>query len=259
MAANPTCQAFEKWESECGKVVLYRGDMFKLLGVEIEQCDAVIADPPYSNRTHSGHDASAQGDKGFGFDGADRKELGYRPWDSGDVVNAVADFDLVCSGWIVCMCDHVLAPHYCYEMDLHCRYTFAPLPWYVPGSRVRLSGDGPSSWTTWIVVSRTKDQVRWRTLPGGYSSRGEQFHMGGKPVELMLQLVRDYSNEGDTVLDPCMGSGTTGIAAIRSGRRFIGVEVSPEFFEIAKRRIVAELNRAPLFDQPVKMQRELIT
>jgi DNA modification methylase len=52
--------------------------------------------------------------------------------------------------------------------------------------------------------------------------------------------------KGEIVLDPFMGSGTTGIACIRTGRKFIGIEISPEYFEIAKKRIQVEL-RQPSF------------
>jgi site-specific DNA-methyltransferase (adenine-specific)/modification methylase len=60
-----------------------------------------------------------------------------------------------------------------------------------------------------------------------------------------------------TVLDPFMGSGTTGVACVRLGRQFIGVEKEERYFDIAVKRIEAELNRTPLFD-PKPVQRELI-
>ena len=62
-------------------------------------------------------------------------------------------------------------------------------------------------------------------------------HDTQKPVLLMEYLVRSHSREGETVLDFTMGSGTTGIAALRSGRAFIGVESDPDIFEVACRRI----------------------
>jgi DNA modification methylase len=105
---------------------------------------------------------------------------------------------------------------------------------------VRLSGDGPSSWTDWLVVSRTAKQVKWGTLPGGYINRGGSEHMGGKPLGLMCRLVEDYSRSGDTVCDPTMGSGTTGIACLRTGRNFIGIEKDPAHFATAVERIERE-------------------
>lgn len=53
----------------------------------------------------------------------------------------------------------------------------------------------------------------------------------------MEYLIRTYTNEGDTVLDNCMGSGTTGVACINTGRNFIGMELDKDYFEIAKNRI----------------------
>ena len=62
-------------------------------------------------------------------------------------------------------------------------------------------------------------------------------HPTQKPVELMEYLIRTYSNSGEVVLDNCMGSGTTGVAAVMSGRNFIGIEMDQEYYEIAKKRI----------------------
>ena len=62
-------------------------------------------------------------------------------------------------------------------------------------------------------------------------------HPTQKPVDLMEYLIRTYTNEGETVLDFTMGSGTTGVACKNTGRRFIGIEQDDEYFEIAKRRI----------------------
>ena len=62
-------------------------------------------------------------------------------------------------------------------------------------------------------------------------------HPTQKPVVLYEYLIRTYTNEGDTILDFCMGSGTTGVAAVQLGRRFIGVEIDPTYFAIAARRI----------------------
>ena len=62
-------------------------------------------------------------------------------------------------------------------------------------------------------------------------------HPTQKPVALCEYLIRTYSNPGDTVLDNCMGSGTTGVAALSLGRKFIGIERDPEYFATAKTRI----------------------
>jgi site-specific DNA-methyltransferase (adenine-specific) len=79
-------------------------------------------------------------------------------------------------------------------------------------------------------------------------------HPTAKPVAMMEYLVRTYTNEGDTVLDNCMGSGTTGVACVREGRKFIGFEKDAEYFEIARARIAAE--RAAQ-EKPAVVQAEL--
>ena len=75
----------------------------------------------------------------------------------------------------------------------------------------------------------------------------KQFHPTQKPVDLLRYLVLTYTNEGDTVLDNCMGSGTTAIACIKERRHFIGFELSKEYFDKAVRRIKAEQAQLKLF------------
>ena len=62
-------------------------------------------------------------------------------------------------------------------------------------------------------------------------------HKSQKPINLMKRLLLDFTNQGDTILDPFMGSGTTGVACVQTGRNFIGIEIDPDYFEIAKKRI----------------------
>lgn len=64
-----------------------------------------------------------------------------------------------------------------------------------------------------------------------------KYHPTQKPVALMEYLVKTYSNPNDVVLDPCMGSGTTGVACKNTGRQFIGIEKDPEYFQLATTRI----------------------
>ena len=72
-----------------------------------------------------------------------------------------------------------------------------------------------------------------------YYSDGPQQHPTQKPVALCEYLIRTYTNEGEVVLDNTMGSGTTGVAAVNTGRAFIGIERDADYFDIAKRRIEA--------------------
>ena len=70
-----------------------------------------------------------------------------------------------------------------------------------------------------------------------FDSVGKPIHPTEKPIELLKYLIKTYTNENDTVLDNCMGSGSTGVACINTNRNFIGIELDEKYFEIAKQRI----------------------
>lgn len=78
-----------------------------------------------------------------------------------------------------------------------------------------------------------------------------KLHPTQKPLSLFEWLVKTYTKQNDVVLDPCMGSGTTAIACIKTGRKFIGFEKDTEYFNIAKERIIKAIeckNQSNLFD-----------
>ncbi|UTC47420.1 DNA-methyltransferase [Treponema vincentii] len=72
---------------------------------------------------------------------------------------------------------------------------------------------------------------------GAKKTNGEKVHPTQKPIELIEKFIRDSTDAGDTVLDSFAGSGTTGVACINTGRRFIGIELDENYFAIAKQRI----------------------
>jgi site-specific DNA-methyltransferase (adenine-specific) len=80
-------------------------------------------------------------------------------------------------------------------------------------------------------------QQKWR--------RQDQMHPTQKPVALCEYLIKTYTQEGMTVLDNCMGSGTTGVACVNTGRDFIGIEKDEHYFEVAKKRIGSILTKQP--------------
>ena len=71
------------------------------------------------------------------------------------------------------------------------------------------------------------------------ASQRDRLHPTQKPVALMEYMIRTYTREGETVLDNCMGSGTTGVACANTGRQFIGIERDDKYFAIASERIAA--------------------
>lgn len=83
-------------------------------------------------------------------------------------------------------------------------------------------------------------------------------HPCPKPLQWMLWMVRKATDAGHVVADPFMGSGTTGVACVRLGRRFIGIEIERRYFDIAVKRIEAEIDRTAMFEPPpVERQQEL--
>lgn len=90
-------------------------------------------------------------------------------------------------------------------------------------------------------------------VPSGFNpwDTGEKVHPWQKPIKLLHRIVETSSEPFNTVLDPFMGSGTTGVACIQTGRNFIGIEIDPTYFEIARRRIEQVQMQPNLFEVAV--------
>ena len=76
-----------------------------------------------------------------------------------------------------------------------------------------------------------------------------RYHPTQKPVTLLEYLIKTYTNEGETVLDNCMGSGSTGVACVNTGRKFIGIELDKGYYEIAEQRIAAAEQGSAIAEQ----------
>lgn len=92
----------------------------------------------------------------------------------------------------------------------------------------------PSNIDHWIINDGQRYPTTVIEIGNGNNN---SLHPTQKPVALYEYLIRTYTNEGDTVLDICMGSGTTGVACMNTGRRFIGIELDEGYAEIARKRI----------------------
>jgi len=208
------------------------------------EVDCVVTDPPFGARTHAAWREGERymcrpGDKTRGSvarPSKGREPVSYEAWTSEDVSALVSSWAPRTRGWMVALTSHDLAPAWQDAYEASGLYSFAPLPCVTSGGSIRLAGDGPSSWTVWAMVARPRRLPfsKWGTLPGAYVStvgRDERVSNGGggrsKPLDLMRALVRDYSRPGDLICDPCAGYGTTGVAALGMGRRFVGAECDP--------------------------------
>lgn len=233
---------------------------------DVEMVDALVVDAPYSERTHSGHDAGVaipspsfaggkQKDRTYAMRKAalgvtHRNAIDYASMAPADVQEFVASWHPRCRGWFVSITDHDLWPVWREALESVGRYVFSPIPLVETGSRVRLTGDGPSSWTCWLCVARPRCEPwsSWGTLPGAYVQTAERKPIvGGKPLASMRAIVRDYTRPGDLVCDPLAGAGTTLIAACKEGRRGVGAELDPTTaLRAVKRLLHADLS-PPLF------------
>lgn len=88
------------------------------------------------------------------------------------------------------------------------------------------------------VREGSADGSRYPRSVQKFKHETKPLHPTQKPVALMEYFIKTYTNEGDVVMDNCMGSGTTGVACINTGRRFIGIEKDDGYFEVAKKRIL---------------------
>lgn len=233
-------------------------------------CDALITDPPYGECTHTKQFHGRRPEMCGGHYVSSR-EIGYAHWSLDDTRAFCSWASGAASGWVCAQTSHDLVPHYESALSEAGRYVFKPVPIVMKGMNVRLAGDGPSSWSVDMVVARpsSRDWLAARkvkrdalglpgTLPGAYvglpwdegqnsaTAERRESVVGSKPLWLMRAIVRDYSESGDLICDPCAGGGTTLLAAVIEGRRAIGAERDPDTFAKA----VARLRRGytPTFD-----------
>jgi DNA modification methylase len=114
-----------------------------------------------------------------------------------------------------------------------------------PIKRTRGDAKGAEVWDGVKPLGRASGETRQPTtlltISAGRSPHARTVHPTQKPVALMEYLIRTYTNEGETVMDNCMGSGTTGVACMNTGRDFIGIERDERYFKIAQERIYAAM------------------
>lgn len=120
---------------------------------------------------------------------------------------------------------------------------YKKLPLYNPQMRTGFkpytckSGKGTSNYNKHISVVSTSDGERYPIDILEFAYDKQKLHPTQKPVALLEYLIKTYTNEGATVLDNCMGSGSTCVACINTNRNYIGFELNENYFNIAKERI----------------------
>lgn len=135
------------------------------------------------------------------------------------------------------------------------------VPWAKPNSRP-MSGRfrAECEFVVWGSSGAMEQDWSAPVLPGFFQANSprERDHITQKPIEVMRELVKIVPR-GGVILDPFMGSGTTGVAALIEGRRFVGVELTPHFAEVAERRIRHAAGQAMPDDSQAALDLDLLT
>lgn len=207
-------------------VELYLGDCREILPT-FGRVDAIVTDPPYG----IGADKAAAKNKGkWGW-----VDYGDTNWDAARppssllmLMREISDYQIIWGGNYF---TDVLPP------------TMQWLIWD-KGQRDFSLADLEMAWSSQKAASRIFDYSRALALKDGKE------HPTQKPVEVMRWCIGFIPEKCKTIVDPFMGSGTTGVAAVDVGRKFVGIERSPQYFEIALRRVSAALSAPRMFDDP---------
>ena len=230
-------------------IVIYHGDARELLP-QIGAADHLITDPPYSEHVHT----KARSAKGAAEGKIDQAyALGFASVDDalraailGYAASQVARWSLVFSDVESC---HLWRDQF--PLD-YVRTMF----WHRLGGAPQFTGDRPAAACEAITVLHPPTRKRWNGggKQGFYATpiaqvrggSGTEFraHTTQKPEQLMAQLIADFTDVGDLIVDPCMGSGTTLAVARRMGRRAIGIDLEATHCATA----VARLAQCGLFD-----------
>ncbi len=234
-----------------GDATLYLGDCMDILPT-LGKVDCVITDPPYSANTHK----MAKTNRGAGHG------VGLVPFSAltgeefDDVVAACLN---ATTGWLVATCDYKHAARF-YESSKFVRLG----AWVKPNPMPQISADRPGQgFETILIMHSGETPKKWNRGGGSgvwtFPVHGDALVPTQKPIGLISSFVSDFTQPQEAILDPFLGSGTTGVAAIRMGRKFVGIEASPVHFDIACRRIEQAVAQGQLFapERPAQVQEGL--
>lgn len=235
-------------------VALHGGDALAVLNsLENGSVDAVVTDPPYSSggmvrgdRTMSTvskyvTSGNARRDELVDFSGDGRDQRSYAYWSAlwmGEAVRVTKP-----GGLILAFTDWRQLPATTDAIQAGGWVWRGIVPWYKPAARPQ-SGrfTNQCEYVVWGSRGGMGNNYALPVFPGFYqaSAPREREHITQKPLDVMRELVK-IVDPGGVILDPFMGSGTTGCAAVLEGRRFIGCEMVPHYQEVAQSRILHAL------------------
>lgn len=224
---------------------IINGDCLEVMSTMADRSvDAIITDPPYEENVHRNQIRLAKNSDGS-ISAVKTKsfELGFSPMDQDLRVALAKEFVRLSKGWILIFCQNEAVGDWKRALEYtHGIYKRAAI-WIKPNAQPQMSGDRPANGFESIVCGyAVPEKSIWNGggKVGIYHARHDalRFHPTQKPVELMSQLVTDFTQVTDLVLDPFSGSGSTGVACKKLARQFIGIEQNVSFCEVAKNRLL---------------------
>jgi DNA modification methylase len=212
-------------------VTLHLGDCREILPT-LPKVDAVVTDPPYGINAARTRNSQKDGWRDYDCPGWDRE----RP--SAELIASLVKAGKHAVIWGGNYFTDVLPP------------SSKWLSWDKGQTDFSLA-DFELAWCSFDGAARRITVGRGRALQDGKE------HPTQKSLEVMTWCLQQIPSPNTTILDPFMGSGTTGVAAVKLGRKFIGIEIEPKYFDIAVRRISDALKQPDMFiEQPKPVQRE---
>ncbi len=222
-----------------GDCTLWLGDCREIMPM-VGKVDAVITDPPYSANTHE----MAKTNKGKGHGS---KLVTFEALGAGEFAEVVDLCLGAARGWVVMTCD------YQHAADFVRHEKFIRLgAWVKPNPMPQVSADRPGQGFETVLILHSGGVAKAWNRGGGSGVWTVPVHSGAevptqKPLRLLSAFVTDFTAPGQVILDPFLGSGTTAVAAMKYGRRCIGIEANEDHFDIACRRIEAAYAQPDLF------------
>lgn len=226
---------------------IFHGDCREVFSGMVD-VDVTLTDPPYSEHVHKSNRKGLTAHAGV-F--SERRELGFECLDP-EVRLAVSLWVAAhTTRWIGVFSDTESSHLWSHDLVAAGSEYIRTAFWHKVGGAPQFTGDRPAVACEAITLCHQKGRKQWNGggRQGIYSvpivvKRGGpneiRVHTTQKPIDLMLQLVADFSNEGETIFDPFMGSGTTLVAAKQIGRKAIGIELNEAYCEIAAQRLQQE-------------------
>lgn len=220
-------------------IEIYLGDCQDILPL-LQKADVTITDPPYEKECHN------EGRRVQRSSSLENEPLEFKAMTEALRAAIVWEIAKKTSRWLLTFCQIEAAPIWRKAYEKYGVVYRRTMIWVKPDGLPQLSGDGPGQGFETILAMHKDTSGRDRWNGGGRTgvfihnkSRGGEpnLHQTQKPITLMKELVKFFSDEGETILDPFCGSGSTLVAARELNRKAIGIEIEERYCEIAVKRL----------------------